>query len=101
MTSGRNSSAPDPSFDADVPQARAAPAAAGNNLIVDRLVETPAWLNMLLGLLPPIDVYFVGIHCALMELDSTSSAESDAATLMPAWTKRCESLAFKCMEAIG
>jgi chloramphenicol 3-O phosphotransferase len=122
-----------PAFFQGFHNALPAVATAGNNLIVDHIVETPAWLKTLLGLLRPFDVYFVGIHCPLkelerrelargnrrigearndfetihefvtydLELDSTSPAESNAATLIAAWTQRSEPLAFKRMEAMG
>ena len=44
-------------------------AAAGNNLIVDHIVETEAWMRQLLGLLGSLDVFFVGVHCPLQELE--------------------------------
>jgi hypothetical protein len=44
-------------------------AAAGNCLIVDRIVETRAWMTSLLNLLGSFDVYFVGVHCPLVELE--------------------------------
>jgi chloramphenicol 3-O phosphotransferase len=46
----------------------AAFAGAGNNLIVEHIVETEAWLNRLLDLLAPFDVFFIGLHCPLPEL---------------------------------
>ncbi len=44
-------------------------AAAGNNLIVEHIVETQAWMQRLLRLLNPFDVFFVGVHCPLPELE--------------------------------
>lgn len=44
-------------------------AAAGNNLIVEHIVETEAWMSRLLQLLRPFDVFFVGVHCPLPELE--------------------------------
>lgn len=44
-------------------------AAAGNNLIVEHIVETEAWMQRLLRLLRPFDVFFVGVHCPLPELE--------------------------------
>jgi chloramphenicol 3-O phosphotransferase len=44
-------------------------AQAGNNLIVEHIVETEAWMSRLLVLLAPIDVFFVGLHCPLPELE--------------------------------
>jgi chloramphenicol 3-O phosphotransferase len=43
--------------------------AAGNNLIVEHIVETEAWLQRLLQLLDGEDVFFVGVHCPLPELE--------------------------------
>ena len=44
-------------------------AAAGNNLIVEHIVETEAWMRLLLELLHPFDVFFIGVHCPLAELE--------------------------------
>jgi chloramphenicol 3-O phosphotransferase len=44
-------------------------AAAGNNLIVEHIVETEAWMHRLLHLLNQVDVFFVGVHCPLPELE--------------------------------
>ncbi len=44
-------------------------AAAGNNLIVEHIVETEAWMHRLLRLLSQVDVFFVGVHCPLPELE--------------------------------
>jgi len=44
-------------------------AAAGNNLIVEHIVETQVWMDRLLHLLADFDVFFVGIHCPLEELE--------------------------------
>lgn len=37
-------------------------AAAGNNLIVEHIVETEAWMQRLLYLLSQLDVFFVGVR---------------------------------------
>ena len=52
-------------------------AAAGNNLIVDHIIETREWMRTLLDLLGPIDVYFVGLHCPLAELERRERARGD------------------------
>lgn len=52
-------------------------AGAGNNLIVDHIVETRVWMKTLLSLLSPFDVYFVGIHCPLDELERRELARGD------------------------
>lgn len=44
-------------------------AIAGNNLIVEHIVETQAWMERLLTLLETLDVFFVGLHCPLPELE--------------------------------
>jgi chloramphenicol 3-O phosphotransferase len=44
-------------------------AEAGNNLIVEHIVETDAWMRKLLRLLAHLDVFFVGVHCPLLELE--------------------------------
>jgi chloramphenicol 3-O phosphotransferase len=50
----------------------AAFAAAGNNLIVEHIVETEAWMHRLLLSLEDFDVFFVGLHCPLEELERRS-----------------------------
>jgi chloramphenicol 3-O phosphotransferase len=52
-------------------------AAAGNSLIVDHIVETRAWMTSLLSLLGSFDVYFVGIHCPLVELERRELARGN------------------------
>jgi chloramphenicol 3-O phosphotransferase len=44
-------------------------AGAGNNLIFDHIVETEAWLDHLIQLLADLDIFFVGLHCSLAELE--------------------------------
>jgi chloramphenicol 3-O phosphotransferase len=41
----------------------------GNNLIVEHIVETEEWMSRLLHLLAAVDVFFVGVHCSLPELE--------------------------------
>lgn len=41
---------------------------AGNNLIVEHIIETDAWMRRLVRLLAHVDVFFVGVHCPLPEL---------------------------------
>lgn len=55
----------------------AAFAAAGNNLIVEHIVETEAWMNRLLDLLFPFDVFFIGLHCPLPELLRREAGRND------------------------
>ena len=52
-------------------------AGAGNNLIVEHIVETEAWMNRLLDLLAPFDVFFIGVHCPLPELLRREAGRSD------------------------
>lgn len=47
----------------------AALARAGNNVLFDHIIETDAWLADVLQALGALDVYFVGLHCALPELE--------------------------------
>lgn len=44
-------------------------ATAGNNLIFDHIIETKSWLHNLIQLLAGLDVFFVGLHCSLPELE--------------------------------
>jgi chloramphenicol 3-O phosphotransferase len=50
---------------------------AGNNLIVEHIVETEAWMSRLLALLEHHDVFFVGIHCPLDELERRERERGD------------------------
>lgn len=52
-------------------------AAAGNNLLVEHIVETAAWMERLLRLLAPYDVFFVGLHCPLPELERRERSRGD------------------------
>ena len=52
-------------------------AAAGNNVLVEHIVETAAWMSLLLHLLEPFDVFFVGIHCPLAQLEKRESQRGD------------------------
>lgn len=52
-------------------------ASAGNNLIVDHIVETPRWMCDLLGLLETFDVFFVGVHCHVDELERRERDRGD------------------------
>lgn len=44
-------------------------AAAGNNIIFDHIIETKPMLHELIRLTRDLDVYFVGLHCSLEELE--------------------------------
>ena len=52
-------------------------AGAGNNLIVEHIVETQPWMNLLVQVLEPFDVFFVGIHCPLPELERRELERGD------------------------
>jgi chloramphenicol 3-O phosphotransferase len=52
-------------------------AEAGNHLIVEHIVETRAWMDRLLRLLDGFDVFFVGLHCPLDELERRERARGD------------------------
>lgn len=66
-----------PAFFDGIDRSYAAYAAAGNNLIVEHIVETPEWLARLAALLAPFDVFFVGVHCELAELERREAARGD------------------------
>jgi len=55
----------------------AAYAEAGNNLIVEHILDTPGWAEDLKTLLAPFDVYFVGLHCSVEELNRRETARGD------------------------
>jgi chloramphenicol 3-O phosphotransferase len=50
---------------------------AGNNLIVEHIVETEEWMSRLVTLLRHIDVFFVGLHCPLPELERRERLRGD------------------------
>jgi len=52
-------------------------AGAGNNLIVEHIVETEAWLADLVDALTGVDVFFVALHCPLDELERREAARGD------------------------
>ena len=66
-----------PQFHEGFQRSIAAFAQAGNNLIVDYIVETQASRDRLLELLNGLDVFFVGVHCALPELERREIARGD------------------------
>ena len=55
----------------------AAYASAGNNLIVEHILDTNEWVPELKNLLAPFDVLFVGLHCELDELKARELARGD------------------------
>jgi chloramphenicol 3-O phosphotransferase len=52
-------------------------ARAGNNLIVDHIIEQDQWMADLVQLLAPFDVFFVGVHCPLPELERRERQRGD------------------------
>jgi chloramphenicol 3-O phosphotransferase len=50
---------------------------AGNDLIVDHIIEFAAWRVELRELLRPFDVFLVGVHCDLGELERREHARGD------------------------
>jgi chloramphenicol 3-O phosphotransferase len=52
-------------------------AAAGNNLIVEHILDTPGWHGELARLLAPFDLFFVGVHAALADLKRREVARGD------------------------
>ena len=52
-------------------------AAAGNNLVVEHIIETKEWIDRLVNLLQGSDVFFVGVHCPLEELERREYARGD------------------------
>lgn len=55
----------------------AAYSAAGNNLIVEHILDMPGWLDQLGELFAPYDVFFVGLHTDLAELNRREIARGD------------------------
>ena len=52
-------------------------ASGGNNLIVEHIVESQAWMDRLVEQLASFDVFFVGVHCPLPELERRERARGD------------------------
>ncbi|MCR4520159.1 MULTISPECIES: chloramphenicol phosphotransferase CPT family protein [Bosea] len=50
---------------------------AGNDLIVENIMESEAWLLRLADTLAGHDVFFVGVHCALEELERRERERGD------------------------
>lgn len=55
----------------------AAYAAAGNNLILEHILDTQGWAETLQRLFAPFDVFFVALHCPLPELEAREAARGD------------------------
>jgi chloramphenicol 3-O phosphotransferase len=52
-------------------------ASAGNDLIVDHIIELPAWRSDLTTLLADFDVFLVGVHCNVDEIDRRERQRGD------------------------
>ena len=52
-------------------------ARAGNNVLFDHIIETRGMLDGLLRLLSGLDVFFVGLHCSLEELERRERLRGD------------------------
>ena len=52
-------------------------ATTGNNIIFDHIIETKAWLYELVSLISQLDVFFVGVHCSLLELERREMQRGD------------------------
>ncbi len=52
-------------------------AESGNNLIVEHIIETDVWRDRLERLLRESDVFYVGVHCPLSELERRELARGD------------------------
>jgi len=55
-------------------------AEAGNDLIVEHVIELPSWRRDLAALLAPFDVFLVGVHCDLDVLDRRERQRGDRRT---------------------
>lgn len=55
----------------------AAFAAAGNAVIVEHVLEHQSWLEDCVRLLAPFDVFFVGVHCPIEELERREAMRGD------------------------
>lgn len=52
-------------------------AQAGNHLIVEHIIETDKWMRRLIDYLEPYDVFFVGLHCPVQELERREIRRGD------------------------
>jgi chloramphenicol 3-O phosphotransferase len=52
-------------------------ASAGNNLLVDYIIETEYQLQQLIRKLGKFDIYLVGVHCPLEELERREQARGN------------------------
>ncbi|WP_295814013.1 AAA family ATPase [uncultured Nitratireductor sp.] len=73
-------SAAKPAFFQGFHRSLAAYAGAGNNLILEHILDDENWLPELQALFAPFDVYFVGLHCPLPVLIVREAARGDRPT---------------------
>lgn len=66
-----------PSVFRGIHQCLPALATAGNNIIFDHIIETKMWLDQLVSLISELDVFFVGLHCSLPELEQREIQRSN------------------------
>ena len=66
-----------PSVFRGIHQCLPALATAGNNIIFDHIIETKEWLLQLVSLISELDVFFVGLHCSLPELERREIKRGD------------------------
>ena len=66
-----------PSVFRGIHQCLPALATAGNNIIFDHIIETKTWLYDLVSLISGLDVFFVGLHCSLPELERREIQRGD------------------------
>lgn len=52
-------------------------ASAGNNLLLEHILEEPGWAVELAAMFEPFDVFFVGLHCELDELVRRETLRGD------------------------
>ena len=52
-------------------------AAAGNDLLVEHIVEEQSWADELKGILRPFDVFWVGVHTSVAELERRERVRGD------------------------
>lgn len=49
----------------------------GNNLIIEHIIETQEWMHDLVELFKNFDVFFVGLHCPVPELQRREQRRGD------------------------
>ena len=74
-----------PTVVAGVQRAAAALAEAGNHVILDHVLEDPAWLRECIERWDGLDVLFVGVRCPLPELERREAARGDRAPGLAAY----------------